>query len=726
MGCEVPERVDAEKPFISMIDPATGTGTFLVHWLRRARQSFTDLHPDESWHQRLTETVLPGMHGFELMLAPYAVAHLKLALHLHDQGISTDTAQIFLTDTLDHDPPQLRLEGLDDPVAKEGQRADRLKRSERFTVIIGNPPWRRQTSEADDDTEDLQGGVVRYGAAGLDPLIKDVIRPLKAAGLGRLAVNVYNLYVYFWRWAIWQATELPPGPGVVAFITASSFLEGLSMGGLRYLLRDTFDEIVIVDLGGEGRGALTEENIFDIQTPAAIAFGVRTGASGGGCIVRYVRISGTRQEMFDRLAALSLDDVVTEVPGQGLDRFVPLSRRGDPYWTWPSIDGLFPWRRIGSQFKRTWPIGEGKAVLRKRWDEMVTSVPRCRAELLKETRDRKTSTTPKPLLGSGSRLPSIQNLDRGDRPEGIERYGYRSFDRHWAIADHRVADVPGPVLWRTYSNRQLFLTTLTTTKLGSGPVLTVTPYVPDLDHFRGRGAKDVIPLYRDPLAQEPNLPHGLLETLSRTVGMPISVDHLVAYVHALLGTGAFSDRFADLLAEKAGPVHIPITTDPELFDRAVELGRDLLWHHTWGERFAPHPTATLPAGNTVELVPIAGYPATFDYRAEDQILRVGTGRFGPVSEEVWNFEVSGLKVLRSWLGYRKAKRKGRKSSPLDEIRPLTWVFTDELLRLIAILQHTIDQTPAAAQLLDDILSSPLILAADLPEPTQAERKAPRV
>lgn len=76
--------------------------------------------------------------------------------------------------------------------------------------------------------------------------------------------------------------------------------------------------------------------------------------------------------------------------------------------------------------------------------------------------------------------------------------------------------------------------------------------------------------------------------------------------------------------------------------------------------------------------------------------------------------------------FRKASGKGKKSSPLDDIRPRTWTFTDELLRLITILQHTIDVTPAAAQLLDEIVNGPLLLATDLPQPTEAERKPPRV
>ena len=723
LGFDVPAGVDPAKPFISMIDPATGTGTFLVHWLRRAKRSFERARPDKSWRQHLGESVLPSMHAFEFMLGPYTIAHLKLALQLHDEGLPTDAAQILLTDTLDHDPPQMTFDLMEDPVAAEGRRAARLKKDERFTVIIGNPPYDREQRAAG-DTGKRKGGVVRYGAAGFEPLIAAVVQPMKDAGLGRYAPNLYNDYVYFWRWAVWQTTELPPGPGIVAFITASSYLDGVSMGGVRSLLREAFDELLVFDLGGEGRGALVEENVFDIRTPVAIAFGVRKGLSESSCAVRYSRISGTRQEKLEWLRTSFLADSGTEVLGRGLDHLVP--RTGSTYKTWPFVTDLFPWHHSGAKFHRTWPIGETENLLLKRWAELTTSVPRKRSALLVE-KDRKSGTTPRALLGKGQRLSPIRLLDRGDQPEAVERYGYRSFDRQWAIADNRVADRPRPDLWRVRGGGQLFLTTLTSTKLGQGPACTVTPYVPDMDHFRGSyGAKSIMPIYRDPTSRVANLPDGLLEALGRALGRATDVDGFVAYVHALLGTSAFSKRFADELAEMAGPVHVPITRDPELFTRAVELGRKLLWYHTWGERFGDGGTTTLPAGSSSEMSPIESYPNSFDYRPDTQILEVGTGRFGPVSQEVWDFEVSGLKVLRSWLGYRKAKRKGRKSSPLDDIRPRTWSFTDELLRLITILQHTIDVTPRAAQLLDEIVDGPLLLATDLPQPTEAERKPPRL
>ncbi|MDE0120292.1 MAG: hypothetical protein OXS33_01000 [bacterium] len=406
VGFEVPESIDPNKPFISMVDPATGTGTFLIHWLRQAKRSFTTANPNQNWQEHLSTVVLPAIHAFEFMLGPYTVAHLKLALHLHDEGgLPPDSETILLTDTLDHEPPQPKLDVMEDPVAAEGRVAARLKKTERFTVVIGNPPYDREQRTVG-DTGKRKGGVVRYGAAGLKPLLNDVTGPLKDAGLGNLAPSVHNLYVYFWRWAVWQATQLPPGPGIVAFITASSYLEGLSMGGVRSLLREAFDELRIIDLGGEGRGALTEENVFDIQTPVAIAFGVRTGSPGSSCTVRYLRATGTRQQKYEQLAALSLQDVTTDIPGKGLDRFVPYSSDAI-YWSWPRVTDIFPWSHSGSKFHRTWPIGETKALLQRRWNDLVTAVPRSRAELFFE-KEMKVASTPTPLLTRGKRLRPIR------------------------------------------------------------------------------------------------------------------------------------------------------------------------------------------------------------------------------------------------------------------------------------------------------------------------------
>ena len=317
--------------------------------------------PDE-WPEHLRDRLLPSMHAFELMLAPYAIAHLKVALELHHVGAGDGAMQILLTDTLEHTARQGQFATISDPVADEGERAAKLKESERFTVVIGNPPYDREQRAAGSAGR-RKGGVVRYGAESFSPLLNAVTKPMKEAGLGRHLKNVYNDYVYFWRWAVWQATELQPGPGVVAFITASSYLDGVSMGGVRHLLRSAFDELWIVDLGGEGRGALKEENIFDIQTPVAIAVGVRTGSERTGkCEVRYLRITGNRLEKLAGLQQTTLAEVSKEVPGKRLDRMTPRSE--NQYNSWPEITELFPWVHSGCQLKRTWPIGESRGLAR--------------------------------------------------------------------------------------------------------------------------------------------------------------------------------------------------------------------------------------------------------------------------------------------------------------------------------------------------------------------------
>jgi hypothetical protein len=142
-GLTVPAGIDPQSGFVSMIDPATGTGTYLVEWLRRARQSYAQECPLGDWPSHLRDHVLPTMHALELMLAPYAVAHLKVALELQNQELATGDVTILLSDTLDHPSDIQQFPDLGDPVAAEGERASALKETNHFTVCIGNPPYDR-------------------------------------------------------------------------------------------------------------------------------------------------------------------------------------------------------------------------------------------------------------------------------------------------------------------------------------------------------------------------------------------------------------------------------------------------------------------------------------------------------------------------------------------------------------------------------------------------------
>ncbi len=721
LSVNVPKGVDPSSSFVSMLDPATGTGTYLVEWMRRAESSFKSANPRGNWSARLRDFVLPSMHAFEMMLAPYAIAHLKVALEAHAEGLDGGSVSIHLTDTLEHPAAQASFETMTDPVAEEGRRAAELKLDQRFTVIIGNPPYDRE-AHGSSDGGPRKGGVVRHGAAGAKPLLEDFLEPLRVAGLaGKHARSLYNDYVYFWRWATWQTAEHPPGPGVVAFITARSFLDGVSFGGVRSYLRRQFDELFVFDLGGDGLSSALgiDENVFDIRVPVAICIAVRlSGEVSPTCTVRYRRIGGTRLEKFNVLRECDLQSCATEVLGAGLEPFVPGS---DDAPGWVPLEKLMPWTGRGIQFSRTWPVGPSKSVVTRRWKALV-NVPRAgRSEMLKESRDAQVGVSYRSFL-SARQLDPVGRLQPGDEPDGYRQVAYRSFDTQWCIADRRVIDMPRPSLWSSLNTQQVFLVTLTGTAYGTGQRAMVTPYVPDLNAFNARGGL-VFPLWRDGNGSEPNLTRGLLARLTKTLGLVVTPDEILAYVYGLLGTAAFGEWVAQSGFPETSPPRIPVTADPQVFAEVVEIGRQLIWLHTGGERFEPRRGTPFPQGTGKEQSPVRTYPESYSYDKKTRELTIGDGRFATIDLEVWSYEVSGLKVVQSWLGNRMAAGKGKKSSPLDDIRPERWTFTTELLQLLAIIEQTVLLTPVAADLIARVVAGPLILAADLPEPTEAERKA---
>ena len=321
---------------------------------------------------------------------------------------------------------------------------------------------------------------------------------------------------------------------------------------------------------------------------------------------------------------------------------------------------------------------------------------------------------------------------RGTEPVSVVPYAYRSFDRQWLLADARLLDRPRPPLWHAHGDRQVYLTSLLTKVLGAGSSATVTAYVPDMDHFCNRGGKDVIPLWRDARATQPNVTAGLLEEVEAEQGCPVTPADLFAYAYALLASPAYVDRFSEELTVP-GP-RLPLTKDPELFRQAAELGSELIWLHTYSQRFngpgrnhgsvqQGSARCERPVGETPD-----AYPEGFEYNENTQTLLVGAGRFTPISREVWDFSVSGFPVVRSWLGYRMRDGSGRRSSPLDEIRPERWTaqFTRELLELLWVLEATVERQPALAQLLAEMVAGPCFTAGELPQPSDRERQPPRV
>jgi len=331
-----------------------------------------------------------------------------------------------------------------------------------------------------------------------------------------------------------------------------------------------------------------------------------------------------------------------------------------------------------------------------------------------------TDSTPIAKLPKNAPMPQAQ------------RYAYRSFDRHYIIADGRLMSRPRPDLWRAHGERQVYLTSLFSQPLGTGPALTACALIPDLDHFRGSyGAKAAIPLYRTADASEANILPGLLGLLGKAYKRVVAPEDFLAYVYGALAQPAFTARFAKELETRE--LCVPITRDAALFQKVRDAGAWLLWLHTYGERFVPEgkqcgyvPRGAARCVKGVSGDPV-GYPESFDYNDATRTLRVGDGEFAPVAPEVYEFEVSGLKVVQSWLRYRMKKGAGKKSSPLDDIRPERWTsqFTTELLELLWVLEATVASYPEQAELLEAVVAGECFQADELPEVPETMRVPPK-
>ena len=717
---------------VVVLDPAVGTGTYPLAVLDHAEDTVANLLGAGAVPARLRD-LAERLYGFEILVGAYAVAHLRISQRLRGAEISNAPARVYLTDTLESPNalPDFTASLLQERLTEERARAQTIKKDTRVMVCMGNPPYDRDLRDPNESDETKRkGGWVRYGDDGSDepPIFDDFIAPVIEAGGGRDLKTVYNDYVYFWRWALWKVLDSSQDAGIVSFITASSYLRGPGFAGMRRKMREAFDELWIIDLEGDSRGARKTENIFEIQTPVAVAVGVRNGKPNPITPARVwkIRLTGPQQSKLDALETIRSFDVGEwrECSDEWDAPFFPSG--AGTFFDMPKITDVFPWQHTGVELKRTWPIGATEEVIEQRWTSLLSRRGSDRSRAFRETDDRKISRSYPTLISVQVPNPPIVSLEPSSSTPPTSHYAYRSFDRQYVIADSRIGSRMRPPLWQAHSIRQVYLTGKLTDVIGDGPGAIATGFIPDRHHFNGRGGMDVIPLWRDADATQPNITRGILKLLDDTYGASVSPERLFAYAYGILAQPGYVRRFWDEL--ELPPPRLPLTRDAALFGKVADHGARLLYLHTWGERYrSDGDDGYVPQGAARCTAPVSldTYPEGYEYDAAAQTLGVGDGKFSPVAPEIWEFSVSGYSIVKSWLDRRKREPSGRKSSSLDRIRPERWDFTQELLELLWVLEATLATRCEGEALLDRVCAGPLFSADDLPTPTKAERQPPR-
>ncbi len=718
-------------PSVTVADPATGTGTFLLGVLRKIAGTVKADEGEGSVKAAINASV-KRLIGFEVQLGPFAVAQLRMLGEIFELtgGLPKTPIRMFVTNTLGNpDDDEAWIPGILAPIANSRKEANKIKREEPITVIIGNPPYKEKAMG--------QGGWIENGGKNevqAAPLAAWM--PPADWGVGAHAKHLRNLYVYFWRWATWKAYDhdAKHNTGIVCFITVAGFLNGPGFQKMRDYLRRTCDDIWVIDCSPEGHQPEVNTRIFQgVQQPVCIVLASRSTNSKPSipAKVRFHALPASqRQDKFIALGALRLASKVwIDCPSDWRAPFLPASVGA--WASYPRLEDLFAYNGSGVQTKRTWVIAPDAGSLIQRWQALIEA-PDHEKELLfhatlrdgqpadRHIRSIVQSGLPgykpilKPLLDEkGPCLPPVQ-------------YAFRSFNRQWIIPDSRVITQPNAELWGSRSDQQVYITALSQTSPSTGPALTFTGLVPDLDHYNGRGGR-VFPLWGDRQATSPNLPPNLLLFLGQRYGIEVNAEDLVAYIASIAAHPQFAERFRKDLSTPG--LRIPITAEVETFTEAVEIGKTVIWLQTFGERMVDSEKGRpakpprlpsdrrprIPADGEISQDPSTA-PNVIDYDTKRERLLVGQGYIDCVEPAMWQYEVSGKQVVLQWFSYRKANRQRpiigdrRQPSSLGNIQPNYWLaeYTTELLNLLNVLGLLVDLEPSQAELLEKVCAGPMI------------------
>jgi hypothetical protein len=708
---------------VRVVDPAMGTGTFLLAVLERIASQVAAVDGPGAVPAALTQASR-AVTGFELQMGPFAVAELRTADLLASHGVPAEERRehLYVTNTLD-DPhvTDAQLASNLIPIARSRRKANEVKARANVTVVIGNPPYKELVAGS--------GGWVESGSHADGKKARGILEDFFDPAAGRFKAKLKNLSVYFWRWAtwkVWESTTADPDgdAGVVCFITTGAYRTGPAFTGMRRYLRTWATEGWVVDLTPEGQTPDVPTRIFPgVRQPLAIGLFVRTPGkvATAPAVIHTRTVTGRQKEKFRALAEMTLDD--DGWADARTDWTAPFTAAAAGGWdTYPALSDLMPWYSPGVFPTRGWVIAPSADILKQRWNSLRSEPDeQKRSVLFKEGRDANLRRARKPLPGADVHQSTSQPLstDRTTLAEPI-RYGYRTLDRQWIIPDHRVMDMPRRDLWAARQDGQIYVIEQHRHTIESGPGLVYSALVPDFDHFNNRGGRTMPFRHPDGTA---NLARGLTATLADRLGIEVTGQDVLAYVAAAVSHPGYTAVFVEEITTPG--IRVPITADPDVWARAVELGRQVLWLHTYGTACTG---AGRPAGNVRldatdprrirNTTPITIMPQDMSYDTARQTLIVGDGEFAPVPPQVWGYTVGGKNVLKSWFNYRKATPGGRRSSPLDDIHVRVWPseWNADLLDLLSVLARLVDLEPEQAKLLSDVLAGDVLTSTRLADP----------
>jgi predicted helicase len=677
-------QIERDVHRVQILDPATGTGTFLAETIRHIHKKYEGIQG--IWSKYVEDDLIPRINGFELLVASYAMAHLKLDMLLTETGYIPTREQrlrIFLTNSLEEPTPDSGvLWG--NFLADEADQANEVKRDTPIMCIIGNPPY---------------SGVSSNKGEWIQNLIEDY-KYIDGVHFNERKHWLNDDYVKFLRYGQYYIEKNEQG--ILAFITPHGFLDNITFRGMRWNLLKTFDKIYTINLHGNSKKKETapdgsaDINVFDIQQGVSINIFVKTSKKKKGDLgkVFHFDLFGKREFKYDFLTENSLNSLSFQElsPNKPNLFFVPKNDVGiEEYEYGFKVDELFTKNNVGFISANDLSnISFNKLEANQKIEDILNMDEKSWRLKYKRKED---SESWKYLW---AKADALKNKDKE-----LNSVSYRPFDNRYTLYTGKSGGMyarPSNEIMQLFINREnLGLSICKQFKTGNKyHHAFITNKITDSTYVSNRTSENtsIFPLYIYPDTNEqhttnektakiPNLKIEIIKQIAANLNLSFTKEKeassdtfapidILDYIYAILHSPTYREKYKEFL--KIDFPRVPYPNDKDTFWKLVKLGGEMRQLHLLETAEVENPIAKYPHSGT-NIVDKIKYQDGSVYINETQC-------FEGVSEVVWNFYIGGYQPAQKWL----KDRKGRVLQ-IDDIRHYIKIIfalnkTDFLMKMI--------------------------------------------
>ena len=664
------QKIEQEVHKVQILDPAAGTGTFLAEIIKHIHKQFEG--QQGIWNSYVEEHLIPRLNGFEILMASYAMAHLKLSLLLKETGYIPKKEQrfrVYLTNSLEEYHPDTGTL-FANWLSTEANEANRIKKDTPVMVVLGNPPY---------------SGISSNKGEWISNLIEDY-KYVDGVHFNERKHWLNDDYVKFIRYG--QHFIEKNGSGILAFINPHGFLENPTFRGMRWHLLKTFDKIYTIDLHGNSKKKETcpdgspDENVFDIMQGVSINAFIKYGKKKSTQLGRlfHYDLYGKRENKYDFLLNKSISntgfsELIPEKPNLF---FIPVNQEGiAEYNQGIQIDDLFKLQSMGVTTARDhFVIDMNKDVLLNRIREF--------SDLSIDDKSIRfkyfgTKSSQKYLPGDtrGWNLSiARKELCNENHVSNIRLISYRPFDKRYIYYSKKMVDWGREDVMCNLISDNFSLVCVKIGRDESSHNYFISDSITDKSLTSSLDNSNVFPLYLYPHIYDdqtigktkdrmPNLNGEIVNQIAQRINTNYSYEKesnkntfapidLLDYIYAVLYSPTYRDKYKEFL--KIDFPRIPYPKDQDTFWQLVKLGGELRQIHLLESPAVEKRITTYPQAGNNEVEKVL-----FEMSEESSTgkVRINPDQyFEGVPKIAWEFYIGGYQPAQKWLKDRKGRTLG--------------------------------------------------------------------